>query len=145
MADSPVVRFVVFRVRDLVCAVPVEVVREIIPAQPATRIPGAPAAVDGLVNVRGSLLTVVKGHSVLGRDAPADDSGSILVLDVAGRALGFEVDEVLDLLQVSPDALDSRESLPGIDPRLVKAVGRQGNRIFVLLDTEALLAPLLGG
>ncbi|MGH7701721.1 MAG: chemotaxis protein CheW [Gemmatimonadales bacterium] len=145
MADSPAVRFVVFRVGDLVCAVPVEVVREIISPQPATRIPGAPSTIDGLVNVRGSLLTVVKGHAVLGREAPGGDGGSVLVLEVAGRALGFEVDEVLDLLQVSPGALDPRESLPGIDPRLVKAVGRQGKRIFVLLDTEALLAPLLGG
>ena len=143
MADSSTIRLVLFQVGDLVCAAPVESVREIIPAQPATRIPGAPSAVDGLVNVRGGLLTVVDAHEVLGRAPTPDAEGSILVLEVAGRAIGLVVDEVLDLVEVTPDSLDARESLPGIDPRSTIAVGQQGERVFVLLDTHTLLAPLV--
>jgi len=145
MADSSRVRLVVFQIGDLTCAVPVEAVREIIPAQPATRIPGAPVAVDGLVNVRGALLTVVDAHALLGRAIQPGTEGSILVIEVGGKAVGFEVGEVLDLLELSPDALESSAALPGIDPRLANAVGRQGARVFVVLDTDALLAPLISG
>jgi two-component system chemotaxis response regulator CheY len=53
------------------------------------------------------------------------------------------VDEVLDLLTVPSEQLEWRESLPGLDPKLVRAVGRRGEQVFVVLDTEALLAPVL--
>jgi purine-binding chemotaxis protein CheW len=145
MADSAPVRLVVFRVGELVCAVPVAAVREIIPAQPATRIPGAPPAVDGLVNVRGTLLTVVNGRTVLDRPEPPGPDRSVLVLEVAGKWLGLEVDDVLDLLEVPGHSLAPKEALPGLDPRLVRAVGRRGDEVFVVLDTEALLAPLMTG
>ena len=36
-----------------------------------------------------------------------------------------------------------RDELPGVDPRLVRAVGRRGDESFVFLDLDALLAPIL--
>jgi purine-binding chemotaxis protein CheW len=145
MADSPTVRLVIFRVGELGCALPVEMVREIVPTQPATRIPGAPAAVEGLVNVRGTLLTVIDGALVLGQNSTEAAERSVLVLEADGHTFGFTVDEVLDLQDVHRDELTQRESLPGVDPRFTLALGRLAGRIFVMLDPAALLAPLVGG
>lgn len=145
MADSPRVRLVVFQVADLCCALPVETIREIIPAQPATRIPGAPVAIDGLINVRGNLLTVARGSTVLQRTATSVGAASVLVLALEGRAVGLEVDEVLDLVDLDAAELSPAERMPGIDPALVKAVGRYNDRVFILLDPGALVAPLVGG
>src|SRR6266516_7801144 len=60
----------VFRVGTLACAAEVGQVREILPRLPTTRIPGAPPVVAGLVNVRGTLVTVVEGWRALGLPAP---------------------------------------------------------------------------
>src|SRR3989454_8398692 len=60
------VRLLVFRVGTLACAAEVDQVREILPRLPTTRIPGAPPVVAGLVNVRGTLVTVVEGWRALG-------------------------------------------------------------------------------
>lgn len=145
MADSPRVRLVVFQVADLCCALPVETIREIIPAQPATRIPGAPDVIDGLINVRGSLLTVARGAAVLQRVPSSVGAASVLVLALEGRAVGLEVDEVLDLVDVDAAELAPAERMPGVDPALVRAVGRYNDRVFILLDPGALVAPLVGG
>src|ERR1700704_1125246 len=59
-------RLLVFRVGTLACAADVDQVREILPRLPTTRIPGAPPVVAGLVNVRGTLVTVVEGGRALG-------------------------------------------------------------------------------
>ena len=144
MTDSAGVRFVVFSVGDLTCALPVARIREILPAQTATRIPGAPISVDGLVNVRGTLLTVVSGHELLNRAPTPDSEGAVLVVEVAGRSLGLVVDAVLDLVEVAAGALEPRDALPGVDPRLAEAVGASGDHVFVVLDTDTLLAPLIG-
>ena len=147
MADAAVVRLLVFRVGSLICAAEAEAVREILPRLEATRIPGAPAVVAGLVNVRGALLPVVNGWKALGQPEPqtAAGDGTTVLLNVGAgkKAVGLTVDEVIDMLPVDGDALARRDALPGLDPRLVRAVGRRGGRPFVLLDIEALLGPIL--
>jgi purine-binding chemotaxis protein CheW len=148
MGDETVVRLLVFRVGPLVCAAAAEAVREILPRLPAIRVPGAPAAVAGLVNVRGSLVTVVEGWRALDQPPPppaSESEGTTVLLEVGPqrRPLGFAVDEVLDLLALPRDQLEDRRSLPGLDVKLVRAVGRRNGQVFVVLDTEALLAPIL--
>ena len=140
------VSLVVFRVGDLRCALPVGRITEIVPAQSGTRIPGAGDEVEGLINVRGRLLTVVEARRVLGRQGDAEAiEPSILVVRVAGRSMGLLVDEVHDLVHLQPDAIEPRGALPGVDPRIVEGVCRWDGQVVVVLDTETLLAPVFGG
>jgi purine-binding chemotaxis protein CheW len=143
MDDSEVVRVVVFQVGDLACGILASRAREILAPLPTTRIPGAPDIVIGLVNVRGSLLTVVDGHRLLERPPLPEHEGALLVVEVGTRRLGLAVGRVDDLFEIPVAQLEAREALPGVDARLVKAVGRRDGRHFVVLDTDALLAPLL--
>ncbi len=142
MDDYSGVRILVFRVADLACAADAAAVREILPAQAATRIPGSPDAVDGLINVRGQLVTLVNGRHALNHP-PGDGSGPIILIEVGDWTVGLAVDAVLDMFSVTPDELSERGDLPGIDARLVRAVGRRANLSFVLLDIDALLKPFL--
>ncbi|NIM50165.1 MAG: hypothetical protein GTN62_07480 [Gemmatimonadales bacterium] len=135
-------RILVFRIAELLCGAEVTAVREILPRQEATRVPGAPGAVTGIINVRGQLLPLVDGRRALGQ-SPAADRGSIVLLEVDGQTVGFTVDEVLDLFAVSADDLSDSGDLPGVDPGVVRAVGRRGGESFVLLDFDALLDPII--
>jgi purine-binding chemotaxis protein CheW len=146
MSEATLVRLLVFRVGNLTCAVEVDAVREILPRLPTTRIPGAPPVVAGLVNVRGTLVTVVEGWRALGQAAPAtEDGGSTVLLEVgtARRLIGFIVAEVLDMLALGADTLEERRGLAGVDPTLVRAVGRRGGQLVIVLDVAALLGPIL--
>ena len=157
MSDPGVVRLLLFRVGRLVCAAEAERVREILPRLQPTRIPGAPPVVAGVVNVRGTLVTVVEGWRALRQPEPQPDgegggggaggggSGTTVLLEVGAgkKVLGFTVDEVVDLVSVGGEGLDRRQALPGIDPTLVRAVGRRAGQLFVVLDTDALLTPIL--
>jgi purine-binding chemotaxis protein CheW len=150
MSDAGVVRLLLFRVGRLLCAAEAERVREILPRLAPTRIPGAPPVVAGVVNVRGSLVTLVEGWRALRQPDPSGDggagvAGTTVLLEVGGakKVLGFTVDEVVDLVSVAGESLDRRQALPGIDPTLVRAVGRRADQLFVVLDTDALLTPIL--
>lgn len=116
--------------------------REVLPAQAATRVPGAPPAVAGVVNVRGALDLLLDGRRALGQ--PPGDGGSMVLLEAADRVVGLLVDEVLDLVTVGDGEWAERGTLPGVDAGVVKAVGRSNGMAFILLDLSALLAPLLG-
>lgn len=149
MSEATLVRLLVFRVGNLICAAEVDQVREILPRLPTTRIPGAPPVVAGLANVRGTLVTVVLGWRALGQaePAPGAEGGSTVLLEVGERRTlaGFTVDEVMDMLAVDPATLEERGAggLAGVDATLVRAVGRRGDRLFVVLDVAALLGPIL--
>jgi purine-binding chemotaxis protein CheW len=150
MSEATLVRLLVFRVGNLICAAEVDAVREILPRLPTTRIPGAPPVVAGLVNVRGTLVTVVEGWRALGQPEPPVSNGAVgstVLLEVGERRrlAGFTVDEVMDMLAVGPDTLEERAGggLAGVDPMLVRAVGRRGDQLFVVLDVVALLGPIL--
>jgi len=153
-------RLLVFRVGTLACAAEVDQVREILPRLPTTRIPGAPPVVAGLVNVRGTLVTVVEGWRALGQEPPASPSsvvpetapGSTIIFELGKREgengtgrrlIGFTVDEVLDMLVVADTTLEDRAGLPGVDPTLVRAVGRRQGELFIVLNVAALLGPVL--
>src|SRR5256886_13160425 len=96
MSDTGVVRLLLFRVGGLVCAAEAERVREIVPWFEPTRIPGAPPVVAGVVNVRGTLVTVVEGWRALRQPEPAADgggggSGATRLLEVGGGGEGPRV------------------------------------------------------
>jgi purine-binding chemotaxis protein CheW len=137
-------KLLLFRSVGQVFAVEAGAVLEILPAIPTTRIPGAPAAVRGLVNVRGMLVTVVDAARAIGLAPGLHASGGILVLvQSRSRPVALAVDEVLDLVTVSDTALEDQASLPGVRADLVRAVGASGGQTFVELATDVLLEPLL--
>jgi purine-binding chemotaxis protein CheW len=142
MVDIVGARLLVFRVGAVQCAVEASEVREIIAVEPPTRIPGAPPAVLGVMNIRGRIVTLVdvcQRLTLPSRDA----AGSLVLLDVGSRTVGLMVDEVLDLISVPEAALAEREELPGVGAEYVRAVGRHGDHTFALLDTDALVSPIL--
>jgi len=47
------------------------------------------------------------------------------------------------LLTLETGSLERGQALAGVDPTLVRAVGRRGDHLFVVLDTDALLGPIL--
>jgi len=65
------------------------------------------------------------------------------------KLIGFTVDEVMDMLTTGvpggagDTVLEDRKSLPGVDPTLVRAVGRRNGELFIVLDVPALLGPVL--
>jgi purine-binding chemotaxis protein CheW len=145
MANSKTLHAVIFRIGALICAAPAGIVREILPRLPATRIPGVAEAIEGLVNVRGTLLTVLDGHILLQQERRAEDEGAIVVMDVAGRRYGLGVGQVLDFLEVPARSVAEGAELPGVDPRLVRAVGLRDGAPFILLDVDRLLETIVGG
>lgn len=96
-------------------ALPVASVREIVRLPQVTRVPGLPAFVAGLANVRGRVLAVLDLRTMLGVEAPRGDR--LVILDgltaTARPMVGLIVDAALDLVRLS----DVLEPLPpGIAP-----------------------------
>ena len=77
-------------------AIPVTQVREVFRAERVTHVPGAPALVRGIVNVRGAVVTVLDLAELLGAGR-AVTSTSVVLLEHGSRLIGLAVDAVCDV------------------------------------------------
>lgn len=84
-------------------ALPSSSVSEVHAPVPLTRIPGAPAAVRGYVNLRGQLYLVLDPSELLqGHPQPAQDVHELIVFQAeVGEAFAIAVERVGDILSIS--------------------------------------------
>jgi purine-binding chemotaxis protein CheW len=115
---------------------------EVLPYRGCTAVPGTPAALLGVINLRGDIRPVADLRRLLDL-TPADDStaGYVVMLRQQGGSVGLKVDAID---QVCP--IDQAQLLPGRDgaapipgSRLVKALTADG---VILIDTGAALSGL---
>lgn len=124
-------------------AVPLADVREIIRAEPPTPVPGAPADVLGIINLRGNIVTVLDGCARLGLATTGDTSGQRMVIfHDEFEAIGMRIDSLQDVLE-----LDTRELMPPppgradrADDPVLGALCREDGFI-ALLDSRKLCRP----
>lgn len=120
------------------------VVREIIPIRRATRLPGAPGFVLGLINLRGLVVTVVDLVRRFGGEAADPVDGSIIVVDFGTRAVGLAVDAMRDVQGVIPRAVDTGGSAAaGLPASIVKGMADSTEGLVVLLDIAAVLRQVM--
>src|SRR5215208_2382665 len=103
-------RTLLFRVAGKVYGCDIEEVREIIPYRRATRLPGAPPFVQGLINLRGTIVTMLDlGTRLDPSRAPmrgADGGGSIILVEHGTKVVGVAVEEVMDVQAIAEEQVE---------------------------------------
>jgi purine-binding chemotaxis protein CheW len=139
--DIHTVQWVVFSLGEASFALPGRQVVEILPMVPIHFIPGGPPALAGVIEVRGTLWSVLRLADLLGRvTAAVTRHASILLGRAADLESGLWVDGVDDVLGVAEDAiLAPPADLPGRLQGCVTGVFQHRARVVLTLDLEPLL------
>ncbi len=135
-------QFVIFHVKDEMFAVPLAEVKEIIRMPDVVRMPLSPAALEGLANLRGTVLPVINLRSVFGFEPAAhDDATRVVVLD-QGRPVGLVVDRMANVVTVEADDIESAHTIQStVDTKLLTGMikGRNGASMVMILDAANLI------
>ncbi|MGH7604606.1 MAG: chemotaxis protein CheW [Gemmatimonadaceae bacterium] len=140
----PTRRLLAFDVGGNIFACDMDSFREIVPAQRTTRLPGAPDTVCGLINLRGTIVTVIDGGTALEKPRCDRTGGLILLVDYFERLVGLGVDDVRDIHDVPIDQFGDAAPLDSVAAGVVtSAVEIQGRKVFVL-DIKVLVQEVFG-
>ena len=133
-------RTLLYRVGRTVYGSDIGDIREVLPYRRVTRLPGAPAYVQGLLNLRGTIVTVVDlGQRLDPARAPVRQ-GSILVAAVGSRLAGIAVDDVMDVRPViSGELAAAGATLDGV----VLGLGHSAAQVVILIDIPTLVTHVL--
>lgn len=142
--DAIAPRLLVLRLGSRRYGIELERVREVISFRGATRLPGAPPTVAGLINVRGTVVTVLDLGALLDLAVAAVPGATVVLLEQGGRVVGAAVDQVLDVL-VLPEEGELMKAEGMLRERGVRSLLRAGEQVVMLLDIDALIAPILVG
>ena len=140
----PTRRLLAFEVGGSVFACDMESFREIVPTQRTTRLPGAPDTVCGLINLRGTIVTVIDGGVVLGRPPCARTGGLVLLADYQDRLIGVAVDDVRDIHDVPIDQFASANAPEAIAEGIVTGVVEIEGKSVMVLDVKELVQKVIG-
>lgn len=115
-------------------------VQEIIRMPDMTRVPNAPEFVEGVINLRGKVIPVIglrKRFGLEARDHGKDTR--VVVVEVLGSIVGFEVDSVSEVLRIPADTVEPPPRLAKMRNEYVSGVGKLENRLLLLLDVDRLI------
>lgn len=116
-------------------ALDVDYVREVLPPQELTPVPLAPDAVAGVVNHRGTIVTLVSFARLAGRGA--EETGAVVLLRVPGMAVGLSVAGVEGIGSAAVHAAPAAAAPPG---SAVAAAGTDAaGRPVRVLDPDVLV------
>ena len=136
--SNSTLQFSTFMLQDLFLGVDVLKVQEVIRYQEMTRVPTAPAMVEGLINLRGQIITAIDLRLRLELPARCEDR---LPMNVVVRtdegALSLLVDEIGDVVEIADESFERiPETVTGVVRELVTGVYKLDGRLLLILDTE---------
>ena len=132
-----------FQVGRETYGVPITSLHEIVRVPEITAVPDAPDYLEGVINLRGKIVSVMDLRKRFGeKQASVKKNNRILVVEHAGRLAGLIVDSASEVLKIPADAVEAPPAVfqeGGLN--CVTGLGKVGGRLVVLLDMSKLLAP----
>jgi purine-binding chemotaxis protein CheW len=142
-SERGVSQFIGFRLGDEDYAVAITKIQEIILMKPITRLPQAPDAIEGLINLRGSVIPVVNLRRRFGLPARNfDDETRTIVVNTHEKTVGCIVDEVTQVMRVTADQVQPVPvSVAALSRRYIAGIARLEDRLLIILDIDKLFDP----
>lgn len=120
-------------------------VKEIIEYQRPTQVPGVPAAIRGVINLRGSVVPVIDLAVKFGLPAAEVTRQTCIVivevmLEGAATVMGIVTDAVSEVMDLTPEQVEGTPSF-GVKVNLdfLKGLGKVGQRFVLILDVDKVL------
>jgi purine-binding chemotaxis protein CheW len=140
-ADNREIKVVCFRLGRDMYAADIMRVREIIKPMKQTGLPDAPEFIDGVINLRGSVIPVLNLHKRFRLPEPESGKNTrLLTVSIAGQAFAMVVDEVTEVTTVPvKDLRPPPQFTHGVGREYLIAVCLVNGSLVMLLNLDSIL------
>ncbi len=130
-----------FRIGRETFGVPIASVHEIVRLPEITAVPDAPDYIEGVINLRGRIISVVDLRKRFGeREIRPSKKNRILVAEVGSKMVGLIVDAASEVLKIPSSDVDLPPDVSQNGERnYVTGVGKLQGRLIMLIDLGKVL------
>jgi len=138
---DPVIQLVTFKLADETYGINVMHVQEVLRISEIAPVPGAPAYVLGIINLRGNVVTVIDTRSRFGLpSAETDDSSRIVIIESEEMVVGILVDSVAEVVELNQSEIDSAPNVGNDESsRYIQGVANRESDLLIVVDLNKLL------
>ncbi|MDY6875018.1 MAG: chemotaxis protein CheW [Chloroflexota bacterium] len=135
-------QLVIFDLANEHYGVDISTVESIIKMQSITSVPRAPGFVEGVTNLRGTVLPVIDLRRRFGLPAAEESKETrIIVVEMNSSTVGMVVDAVSEVLQVPDEAIEPPSPIvTTMDSAFITAIAKVDERLIILLDLSQVLS-----
>lgn len=138
--DTQKGKYLTFVIGQEVYGIEISYVTEIIGIQAITVVPELPEYVKGIINLRGKIIPVMDVRLRFKKEAKEyNDRTCIVVVDIGEMSIGLIVDSVAEVINIADEDIVPPPQVNNVQNRYIKAIGKVGEQVSLLLDCEKLL------
>jgi len=140
--SDEMLQWVTFKLENETYGVNVMQVQEVLRYSDIAPVPGAPSYVLGIINLRGSVVTVIDTRSRFGL-MPADitDNTRVVIIESDKQVIGILVDSVAEVVYMKASEIELAPNV-GTDEsaKFIKGVCNRESELLILVDLDKLLS-----
>lgn len=139
--DAQKDKYLTFRLGAENYGIEIEYVIEIIVMQEITKVPDMPEFIVGVINLRGSVISVMDIRKRFNLEAREfDDRTCIIVVNISNISIGLIVDTVNEVIDIPESEIDPPpRTHAGIGSNYIQGMGKVNEQVKILLDIEKIL------
>ena len=139
---SEIQQYVVFSLNEQIYGIEVPKIKEVVSYRKITPLPNMIGFIKGIIDLRGVVLPVFDLREKFNlSETTYTPFHIIIVMEISGRAMGVIVDEISDVVELSPDEVQASSNLPpDVQAEYIKGIGKKEHELIVLLDVDRLLS-----
>jgi purine-binding chemotaxis protein CheW len=130
-----------FRVGAETFGVPITCVHEIVRVPEITNVPDSPEFVEGVINLRGKIVSVVDLRKRFGeKETTSHKKNRVIVVESDGKLVGLIVDAASEVMKIPQSEVEPPPRVLGDgDSGYVTGVGKLKDRLIILVDLQKVL------
>ncbi|HHX57804.1 MAG TPA: purine-binding chemotaxis protein CheW [Clostridiales bacterium] len=134
-------KYLTFLIDKQYYAYPIKDVREIIEMQPITEIPEFPSYAKGIIDLRNKVVPIIDVRLRFYKpEIEYTERTCIIVLDIKDIQIGFIVDTVDEVIDISEENISSAPAITSDrSTRYIEGIGRVNSKIIMILDALKML------
>lgn len=141
---SGTIQYVTVDIGDQLFGLPIERVHDVFKPDQITRVPLAPEEIEGVLNLRGRIVTAINLRRRLHLPAREDSADSMAIgIEYNGESYGLIIDAVGEVFNLQTDNLEPNPA--NLDARWAEISGgvhRLEGKLMVVLDVDRLLGSM---
>ena len=117
-------------------------VQEISRVLDITEVPSAPSYIEGIMNLRGRLASVINFRNKFGFEPKEHDEDTrTIIIEQGGFPIGVVVDSVEEVIKIADDMVQKlpESTSTSVSEEYMTGVGMLENRLIILLDVDKVL------
>ncbi|MFN0050935.1 MAG: chemotaxis protein CheW [Planctomycetales bacterium] len=136
-------QFVGFELAGQDYAFRIEQIQEIVILEKVTKTPQVPDYVEGVSNLRGSIIPIINLRKLFGLEPrTVDGETRTIVVNVGERTMGCTVDTVSQVIRIPEENIQpAPETVTANGANYIAGFARQNGRLIIILDIDELLDP----